>query len=99
MTFASGKQLRIYHEQDCCERVELVSIDGNICKLFGRAIQSVGLEVDEDYDGPEISDDSGTETKITLRCDAETVIMRWIGESNGYYGEQVDFEILQKAMT
>ena len=99
ITIKSGKQLRLYHDQDCCETVELVSIDGDICKLIGKPILSTELGVDEDYDGPEISDDSGTETKITLRCDAETVIMRWIGESNGYYGEDVDFEILQKEVT
>jgi hypothetical protein len=99
ITMKSGKQLRLYHDQDCCETVELVSINGDICKLIGKPILSTELGVDEDYDGPEISDDSGTETKITLRCDAETVIMRWIGESNGYYGEDVDFEILQKEVT
>jgi hypothetical protein len=99
ITMKSGKQLRLYHDQDCCETVELVSIDGDICKLIGKPILSTELGVDEDYDGPEISDDSGTETKITLRCDAQTVIMRWIGESNGYYGEDVDFEILQKEVT
>jgi hypothetical protein len=80
ITMKSGKQLRLHHDQDCCETVELVSIDGDICKLIGKPILS-------------------TETKITLRCDAETVIMRWIGESNGYYGEDVDFEILQKEVT
>jgi hypothetical protein len=99
ITMKSGKQLRLYHDQDCCETVELVSIDGDICKLIGKPILSTELGVDEDYDGPEIGDDSGTETKITLRCDDETVIMRWIGESNGYYGEQLDFEILQKEVS
>ena len=75
ITMKSGKQLRLYHDQNCCETVELVSINGDICKLIGKPILSTELGVDEDYDGPEISDDSGTETKITLRCDAETVIM------------------------
>ena len=82
-----------YHEQDCCETVELLEEDPNLekklKKMCGERIVSVSEKIVDISD--EVSDDSGTATFYDLRSHAGETTFRWHGESNGYYSERVDF--------
>jgi hypothetical protein len=89
-----GRVFRFYHNQDCCESVRIAApkdSDGSLLSLIGKEIREVTQEEDRD-DGTDTDYDSWTKTTITFRTDSETVISRWIGESNGYYSEDVDLE-------
>ena len=85
LTTESGRRYKIWHEQDCCESVEIAGCDGAFASLIGRKI----VEVTHDEDSTETEDGSQTKTAITFRTDESTVISRWIGYSNGYYSESV----------
>lgn len=78
------------HEQNCCEGVVLEDVTGDLNDLIGTPI----LEAREDVnDNPELEDkwDSQTWTFYNLRTQKGYVSLRWVGESNGYYSESVDF--------
>lgn len=90
LTTASGRQVMICHDQDCCESVEICGTDGDWKTLIGKPIQSVTAdEVNCDH---EEDADSRTRTSLIFRVDGATVISRWVGDSNGYYSECVDFK-------
>jgi len=89
LTTESGRIFKIFHAQDCCEDVLIKSTEGDWNTLKGKVIESVSLNEKE------IPDDfyrTATETEITFVVNDSTVISRWIGTSNGYYSESVDFE-------
>ena len=93
-----GRAFRFYHNQDCCESVRIAAPkdgDGSLLNLIGKEIREVTQEEDRD-DRTDTDYDSWTKTTITFRTDSETVISRWIGESNGYYSEDVDLEEIFK---
>ena len=94
-----GRVFRFYHSQDCCEWVTIEPSqdgDGSLLSLVGKEIREVSMEAIESGDPPPEHPDSWTRTTITFRTDSETVISRWIGESNGYYSEDVDLEEIFK---
>jgi len=87
-TTRSGRQFLIHHEQDCCETVEIVGQDGCFLKLVGKPIveaREIAIDTSDDDNS-----DSQTTTTLVFRVDGETVISRWVGDSNGYYSESVD---------
>jgi hypothetical protein len=90
LTTKSGKRIMIYHGQDCCENVRIVDTIGNWNNLIGKVIIDTDEEIinSSDKDGY----DSRTETNLTFKVDSDTVISKWIGESNGYYSENVDIQ-------
>ena len=89
LTTRSGRKFLVYHEQDCCESVRIVGQDGSFDELIGKPIvEAKDFAVDT---GESESDcDSQTTTTLVFRVDDQTVISRWIGDSNGYYSERVD---------
>jgi serine/threonine protein phosphatase PrpC len=89
LTTRSGRKFLVYHEQDCCEKVAISGQDGNFDKLIGKPIvEARDFAVDT---GESESDyDSQTTTTLVFRVDDQTVISRWVGDSNGYYSESVD---------
>ena len=89
LTTRSGRKFLVYHEQDCCETVAISGQDGNFDNLIGKPlIEARDFAVDT---GESESDyDSQTTTTLVFRVDDQTVISRWIGDSNGYYSESVD---------
>lgn len=96
-----GSRYHFYHEQDCCESVNLVDSLGDPQSLVGYRLVMVDheetgerpSEIDMDWNEPY---DCWTITKLKFVTDKDTVIVRWIGESNGYYSERVDLREIVK---
>lgn len=94
---ASGRIFRMYHSQDCCESVALVDVTGNPTDLIGapvlKAEESSNSDADEEYNKrvEYPPTDSWTWTFYHLAMIKGYVTLRWLGESNGYYSESVDF--------
>jgi len=89
LTTQSGRQVRIFHDQDCCESVAIKGTDGEWHNLIGKPIVEATQEESQD-DTSEF--ESCTHTQLSFRVDDATVISRWIGTSNGCYSESVDLE-------
>jgi len=94
LTTESGKIIKIFHEQDCCECVSIKDTEGEWHKLVGKVI----VEASKDESQGQAECGSRTETSLKFRVDDATVISRWIGESNGYYSESVDIEDVSTAV-
>lgn len=91
-----GDKFRFYHAQDCCERVWIDDICGELEDLCGSPLleaESVGNPDPEKF-SEEIGEyeDSITWTFYKFSTAKGSVTVRWCGTSNGYYSEEVDFE-------
>ena len=96
-TNTGGKRYKLHHHQGCCEEVRIEDICGDLKDLVGEPIllaeevigesaQPVGWTPEHD---PE---DSVTWTFYKFATRKGYVDIRWLGSSNGYYSESVDFE-------
>jgi len=83
ITLKGGAKFLFYHEQDCCEYVRLIGIDGDVVKLLGKPLQVVDYKSHPGGDPVPKCPDSWTHTVITFQVDDATVVTRWLGESNG----------------
>lgn len=92
LTTQSGRIIKIYHRQDCCESVDIAGLDGDWQQLVGKVI----IEATHDEVESDVEYGSKTDTTLKFRVNDATVISRWIGESNGYYSESVDLEDVTK---
>lgn len=86
---AEGDKFKMYHEQDCCESVWLEETIGDLEDLIGSPL----LMAEEVIESPPESDnyESATWTFYKFATIKGYVTLRWVGESNGYYSETVDF--------
>lgn len=86
-----GKKYKMYHIQDCCEEVNVEDICGDINDLLNIPIihASERSQVDEN------AMESGTWTFYHLATRSGSVVIRWYGESNGYYSESVSIKKLK----
>jgi hypothetical protein len=87
-----GKSYSLFHSQNCCESVSINDIDGDFNDLIGEPL--LVAEENSSLDG--FVDtvkhyDSYTWSFYRLATQKGWVVIRWLGESNGYYSESVDF--------
>lgn len=93
-TTDSGDRFQLLHHQDCCENVYLEDVEGDVSDLIGSPIlvaeeaSNIGFP-----DDPEFAE-SFTWTFYRIATARGWVVLRWLGTSNGYYSERVDFEQL-----
>ncbi len=100
MTFDTGdRQFALFHSQDCCESVTLAEVVGELNDLIGSPLLEAEEVTNESGDkcgileGPHANYyESWTWTFYKLATIKGSVTLRWLGESNGYYSEHVDFE-------
>ena len=85
-----------YHEDDCCESVYVDDITGDLDDLVGKPLDIVEVARHEDTmpQGMDLKkpEDSFTWTFYKFATIKGWVDVRWLGESNGYYSEEVDFK-------
>jgi hypothetical protein len=74
---ANGERFMFSHQQDCCERVDINDIVGD-------------LQGKTPVDFNEEDHESVTWTFYKFATRKGYVDVRWLGESNGYYSESVD---------
>lgn len=91
-TCSDGTRYKMHHYRECCESVCLEEIVGDPTDLIGTVLDA-RLEYGEyekshDYD-------SGTWSFYIIQTTKGAVTLRWLGTSNGYYSETVDFEELK----
>jgi hypothetical protein len=85
-TTVCGRVFEMIHCQDCCETVALVDVCGDVDDLVGTPIIQA---LERSQRG--LEDESSTWTFYTISTIKGTVDLRWLGVSNGYYSERVDF--------
>lgn len=89
-----GRLFRLYHEQDCCESVVVEDIDGDLEVLVGAPLlvaEEISNAPRPDGFKPEYEPDSETWTFYKFATEKGHVTIRFHGESNGYYSEEVSF--------
>lgn len=89
-----GSVYVMYHRQDCCESVSVEDVIGDVADLIGLEIleaEEVSGETPTDHQW-EYEPDSYTWTFYKIGTQRGSVTIRWLGQSNGYYSERVDFE-------
>ena len=91
-----GTKCSIYHNQDCCEVVQLVKVIGDPTAVLGQPIK---VATDDHPDDPEwmpeykdLGGESYTWTRYQIITESGVELELWfIGESNGYYSETMSF--------
>lgn len=75
------------HMQDCCETVEIEDVIGDMKDLLFKPLEMI--EEICNYENDEYG--SSTWTFYKFRTMNGDVTVRWLGNSNGYYSESVDW--------
>lgn len=100
MNFTNGAVAEFFHNQVCCEYVDIEDVNGDWDDLIGNPILVAEERTNDDHDTPTEGlvgrDDSNTWTFYTFRGIKGSVDVRWHGSSNGYYSESVDFTFTGK---
>ena len=87
-----GSEYALCHEQSCCEFVAVEEIIGDMADLQDATVISAEEVSSEGHPAPDKEHvDSYTWTFYKIQTDKGSVTIRWLGESNGYYSESVDF--------
>lgn len=89
----SGEKFKMWHDQSCCESVLVEDVCGDILHLIGSPIlEAEELSNEKEPENYEYSNNSYTWTFYRIATNRGVVVIRWLGESNGYYGEEVEFD-------
>lgn len=89
-TTACERKFVMNHSQDCCECVVINDVEGDIKDLLNSPV--LLAEESTNSDNPPEHADSFTWTFYRLATAKGFVVIRWLGESNGYYSESVDIQ-------
>lgn len=94
----SGLVFTFYHCQDCCEDVYLEEIIGDIDDLVGYTVVMAeeSCSTDRVVGSSCSQDDSFTWTFYRIATERGLVVLRFYGESNGYYSESVEVSVRQE---
>lgn len=84
---SDGSEYKLWHEKDCCEYVRVEDICGNPLRLLNFPI----LKAEESISKGRNKDGTYQYTFYLLATVKGYLNIRWLGESNGYYSESVDF--------
>ena len=87
-TTRGGRQFHLFHDQDCCERVSVEEIVGDLDDLINTPI----LRAEERSQNDPDADEHGSWTFYEFATIKGSVTIRWYGSSNGCYGVEVSFE-------
>jgi len=91
-----GRLYKLWHRQDCCEGVEVQDVAGDLSDIVGSPLLlAEKVESERGDPAPDYPADSWTWTFYKLATIKGSVTIRWLGESNGYYSESVDFDEIQ----
>lgn len=89
---ADGTEYTMYHDQNCCESVYISDVEGDVSDLTGSVVVvAESVDSSEQPAPPDNYVDSYTWTFYRIATEKGFVVIRWLGESNGYYSESVDF--------
>lgn len=93
MHFSDGHDFvaTFYHEQNCCENVRIEDVAGDWADLVGQPLTHAHEASRSEYYSD--SYDSATWTFYRFSGGKGTVVVRWLGTSNGYYSERVDIDV------
>lgn len=87
-----GRHFQYYHSPDCCEHVRIIDVVGDINDLLGSPL-TMAEESSSNDSQPDFESDPYDSFPWTFYKFATVngcVTVRWLGESNGYYSEEVD---------
>lgn len=93
-----GPDVKMFHEQDCCEDVSIEDINGDLKDLVDKPLLMAETVSNDDFEKVYAESESGkqaeehgsyTWTFYKLATIKGYVDIRWYGESNGYYSEGV----------
>ena len=91
----NGEKYKMFHYRDCCESVTIDDINGDVEDIIGSEILEAEERTNcEDMMGRRL--DSFTWTFYTIATIKGYLDIKWLGESNGYYSESVDFKLLKE---
>jgi hypothetical protein len=88
-----GTHYRMYHSQDCCERVYVEDIVGDLDDLVGSPLVRAEERTSKTFENSDpnaFRDDAYMWTFYEFATIKGSVTIRWYGESNGYYSIGVD---------
>lgn len=96
ITCNDGAEFEMTHLQSCCECVQVEDIEGDLTDIVGYVVTNAEEVC---HDGSNLTTDdvlysdaeSYTWTFYKLDTRRGGITIRWLGTSNGYYSESVDF--------
>lgn len=89
--------LRFHHDQDCCEHVALADFESDDDLTGATVLRVLEMEHVGGYNADTTTGESSTWTFYRVETTKGDIWMRWLGESNGYYSENVNIDYLGAA--
>ena len=90
--FTDEEVYKMYHNQDCCESVVIDDICGDLDDL----LYSPLVVAEETVKNGDVGDSSTWTFYRLMAADKLPVVIKWLGQSNGYYSESVYLERLSE---